>query len=81
MALRAPSILVCRRCAGPVLLRLRPSSGLVAVVGILLLVALFFLFSKLLPGFLDVFTLMLPLITNDLGNFRVGEFWVVRGNL
>lgn len=65
MTFRAPTILICRGGARPIALRLGASSGLISIVGILMLVSLLLLLGELLPVVLDIFALMLPLVSND----------------
>lgn len=74
-------MIIGRRSTRPIPLRFCASSGLISVVGVLMLVTLLLLFSELLPIFLDVFTLMLPLVSYDFRNLWVGELRVLCSNL
>lgn len=53
------------------------SPGLVSVVGVLALVALFFLFGEELPLVFALLGLVAPLLADDFGDFRVGESGVL----
>lgn len=81
MTFRASSMLICRRRTRPVALTLGTPSRLVTVVGVLVLVTLLLLFSELLPVILDIFTFMLPLVSNNFGYFWIGKLGIFGGNL
>ena len=55
--------------------------GLVPVFRIRAAMALFFFFGEPVPLGFDVFPLVLPLVADNLGDFGVGEPWVVGGYL
>lgn len=74
-------MLICRRGGSPVALALGAPSRLISVIGILVLVSLLLLFGQLLPILLDIFALVLPLVSYNLGNLGIGELGILYSNL
>ena len=77
MALWAPAWLRGRRRGPPSSLRLVAAARLVAVVWVLCLVALLLLLGEVLPRLLHIFIFILPLLSDDLGNVRVGQLGII----
>lgn len=81
MAFGTATVVITGWSPRPVPLGLTTSSGLITIVGVLLLVALLLFFCQTLPCLLDVVDFMLPFLTNNFGDFRVGQFWIVSRHL
>lgn len=81
VALWTTSPVVGGRRPWPVRLGTRTASGLVSVIRILTLMALFLLVGQALPIVFDFVRLLLPLLPNDFGNLGVRKVGVLRNNL
>lgn len=81
IAFATAALFVIGRTARPVALCLASATRLITVIGVLVLMTLFFFFRQFLPRLFDIFRFMLPLVANNLGDFGVGQLGVVGRHL